>query len=87
MRHPQIHPHRRPRGAPVDGRLGTGKADMPAPRPIPGDPGHPMGPQRAGQPEPGFPFGGFKPDSGLGREGLGYSIDECTRIKTVVMPA
>ena len=34
-----------------------------------------------------FPFGGFKPDSGLGREGLGYSIDECTRIKTVVMPA
>jgi glyceraldehyde-3-phosphate dehydrogenase (NADP+) len=33
-----------------------------------------------------FPFGGFKPDSGLGREGLGYSIDECTRIKTVVMP-
>jgi acyl-CoA reductase-like NAD-dependent aldehyde dehydrogenase len=34
-----------------------------------------------------FPFGGFKPDSGIGREGLGYSIDECTRIKTVVMPA
>ncbi|HEV7861067.1 MAG TPA: aldehyde dehydrogenase family protein [Acidimicrobiia bacterium] len=34
-----------------------------------------------------FPFGGYKPDSGIGREGLGYSIDECTRIKTVVMPA
>src|SRR5919108_6131366 len=34
-----------------------------------------------------FPFGGFKPDSGLGREGLGYSIDEVTRLKTVVLPA
>ena len=33
-----------------------------------------------------FPFGGHKPDSGIGREGLGYSIDECTRIKTVVLP-
>lgn len=33
-----------------------------------------------------FPFGGAKPDSGIGREGLGYSIDECTRIKTVVLP-
>lgn len=33
-----------------------------------------------------FPFGGRKPDSGLGREGLGYSIDECTQIKTVVQP-
>ena len=28
-----------------------------------------------------FPFGGNK-DSGLGREGVGYSIDEVTRIKT-----
>ncbi|MGH9042636.1 MAG: aldehyde dehydrogenase family protein [Acidimicrobiia bacterium] len=34
-----------------------------------------------------FPFGGRKPDSGVGREGLGYSIDECTQIKTVVLPA
>jgi acyl-CoA reductase-like NAD-dependent aldehyde dehydrogenase len=34
-----------------------------------------------------FPFGGRKPDSGIGREGLGYSIDECTELKTVVMPA
>jgi acyl-CoA reductase-like NAD-dependent aldehyde dehydrogenase len=34
-----------------------------------------------------FPFGGHKPDSGIGREGLGYSIDECTRIKTVVLPS
>jgi glyceraldehyde-3-phosphate dehydrogenase [NAD(P)+] len=34
-----------------------------------------------------FPFGGRKPDSGLGREGLGYSIDQCTVLKTVVMPA
>ena len=34
-----------------------------------------------------FPFGGRKPDSGIGREGLGYSIDECTVLKTVVMPA
>ncbi|MGI9021892.1 MAG: aldehyde dehydrogenase family protein [Acidimicrobiales bacterium] len=34
-----------------------------------------------------FPFGGRKPDSGVGREGLGYSIDECTVLKTVVMPA
>jgi acyl-CoA reductase-like NAD-dependent aldehyde dehydrogenase len=33
-----------------------------------------------------FPFGGRKPDSGIGREGLGYSIDECTQIKTVVLP-
>jgi glyceraldehyde-3-phosphate dehydrogenase [NAD(P)+] len=32
-----------------------------------------------------FPFGGRKPDSGIGREGLGYSIDECTAIKTVVL--
>jgi glyceraldehyde-3-phosphate dehydrogenase [NAD(P)+] len=29
-----------------------------------------------------FPFGGNK-DSGLGREGVGYSIDEMTKIKTV----
>jgi glyceraldehyde-3-phosphate dehydrogenase [NAD(P)+] len=34
-----------------------------------------------------FPFGGHKPDSGIGREGLGYSIDECTVLKTVVMPS
>lgn len=33
-----------------------------------------------------FPFGGRKPDSGVGREGLGYSIDECTELKTVVLP-
>ena len=33
-----------------------------------------------------FPFGGRKPDSGVGREGLGYSIDECTALKTVVLP-
>lgn len=33
-----------------------------------------------------FPFGGRKPDSGVGREGLGYSIDECTVLKTVVLP-
>ncbi|HVL04969.1 MAG TPA: aldehyde dehydrogenase family protein [Acidimicrobiales bacterium] len=33
-----------------------------------------------------FPFGGRKPDSGIGREGLGYSIDECTVLKTVVVP-
>ena len=33
-----------------------------------------------------FPYGGHKPDSGIGREGLGYSIDECTRVKTVVLP-
>ena len=33
-----------------------------------------------------FPFGGRKPDSGVGREGLGYSIDECTVLKTVVIP-
>jgi acyl-CoA reductase-like NAD-dependent aldehyde dehydrogenase len=33
-----------------------------------------------------FPFGGRKPDSGVGREGLGYSIDECTVLKTVVVP-
>ena len=29
-----------------------------------------------------FPFGGNK-DSGVGREGVGYSIDEMTRIKTI----
>ena len=34
-----------------------------------------------------FPFGGRKPDSGIGREGLGYSIDECTVLKTIVQPA
>ena len=34
-----------------------------------------------------FPFGGRKPDSGIGREGLGYSIDECTVLKTIVMPS
>jgi len=34
-----------------------------------------------------FPFGGRKPDSGIGREGLGYSIDECTVLKTVVIPS
>ena len=34
-----------------------------------------------------FPFGGRKPDSGVGREGLGYSIDECTVLKTIVFPA
>jgi acyl-CoA reductase-like NAD-dependent aldehyde dehydrogenase len=34
-----------------------------------------------------FPFGGRKPDSGIGREGLGYSIDECTELKTVVLPS
>lgn len=33
-----------------------------------------------------FPFGGRKPDSGVGREGLGYSIDECTVLKTIVLP-
>jgi glyceraldehyde-3-phosphate dehydrogenase (NADP+) len=33
-----------------------------------------------------FPFGGRKPDSGVGGVGLGYSIDECTVLKTVVMP-
>ena len=33
-----------------------------------------------------FPFGGRTPDSGIGREGLGYSIDECTELKTVVLP-
>ena len=33
-----------------------------------------------------FPFGGRKPDSGIGREGLGYSIEECTQVKTIVMP-
>ena len=33
-----------------------------------------------------FPFGGRKPDSGIGREGLGYSIDECTVLKTVILP-
>ena len=34
-----------------------------------------------------FPFGGRKPDSGIGREGLGYSIDECTVLKTIVQPS
>ncbi len=34
-----------------------------------------------------FPFGGRKPDSGIGREGLGYSIDQCTVLKTVVIPS
>jgi glyceraldehyde-3-phosphate dehydrogenase [NAD(P)+] len=29
-----------------------------------------------------FPFGGIK-DSGIGREGLGYSIDELTVLKTI----
>ena len=33
-----------------------------------------------------FPFGGRKPGSGAGREGLGHSIDECTVLKTVVRP-
>ncbi|MGQ4834167.1 MAG: aldehyde dehydrogenase family protein [Candidatus Asgardarchaeia archaeon] len=31
-----------------------------------------------------FPFGGVK-KSGLGREGIGYSIDEMTRLKTIVI--
>ena len=30
-----------------------------------------------------FPFGGSK-ESGIGREGIGYSIDEMTRLKTIV---
>ncbi len=30
-----------------------------------------------------FPFGGWK-DSGIGREGIGYSIDEMTRLKTII---
>jgi len=30
-----------------------------------------------------FPFGGMK-DSGMGREGIGYSIDEMTNLKTIV---
>lgn len=30
-----------------------------------------------------FPFGGLK-DSGMGREGIGYSIDEMTNLKTIV---
>jgi len=30
-----------------------------------------------------FPFGGAK-ESGIGREGIGYSIDEMTRLKTIV---
>jgi acyl-CoA reductase-like NAD-dependent aldehyde dehydrogenase len=33
-----------------------------------------------------FPFGGRTPDSGVGRKGLGYSIDECTALKSVVLP-
>lgn len=33
-----------------------------------------------------FPFGGRTPDSGVGREGLGYSIDESSALKTVVLP-
>ncbi len=31
-----------------------------------------------------FPFGGSK-ESGLGREGVGYSIDEMTQLKTIVL--
>jgi len=30
-----------------------------------------------------YPFGGNK-DSGLGREGIGYSVEEMTRLKTIV---
>jgi glyceraldehyde-3-phosphate dehydrogenase [NAD(P)+] len=30
-----------------------------------------------------YPFGGNK-DSGIGREGIGYSIEEMTRLKTIV---
>jgi glyceraldehyde-3-phosphate dehydrogenase [NAD(P)+] len=30
-----------------------------------------------------FPFGGAK-ESGTGREGIGYSIDEMTNLKTIV---
>jgi glyceraldehyde-3-phosphate dehydrogenase [NAD(P)+] len=30
-----------------------------------------------------FPFGGIK-QSGLGREGIGYSIEEMTNLKTIV---
>lgn len=30
-----------------------------------------------------FPFGGVK-ESGIGREGIGYSIDEMTVLKTIV---
>jgi glyceraldehyde-3-phosphate dehydrogenase [NAD(P)+] len=31
-----------------------------------------------------FPFGGNK-DSGMGREGIGYSIDEMTKLDTIVV--
>ncbi len=31
-----------------------------------------------------FPFGGWK-ESGIGREGIGYSIDEMTRLKTIIL--
>ncbi len=30
-----------------------------------------------------FPFGGIR-DSGIGREGIGYSIEEMTRLKTLI---
>jgi len=31
-----------------------------------------------------FPFGGSKA-SGIGREGIGYSVDEMTELKTIVL--